>query len=210
MRYLYDPSPPQPGIRANDDVRSSYEEYQRESYAVKNVLIFAISQSFKRKCIHLTAHEIYTRHTAMFSRAPRKLQYDDDVHFFEASLNKGQSVSSHVLKMIEYVEILEKHGCQISQEIVIDRVLHSLHEGFAQFRVNYIMNNVNKIIQEVHGHLIQAERDMQACWSVKKDVLTGLRNVRQLAKGEVDLRVGNGARVAAIYKGTYMQKVSLL
>ena len=33
--------------------------------------------------------------------------------------------------------------------------------------------------------------------------LQGLRNSRSLMKGEVDLRVGNGARVAALAIGTY-------
>ena len=33
--------------------------------------------------------------------------------------------------------------------------------------------------------------------------MQGLRDVRRLARGEMDLRVGNGARVAAMVVGTY-------
>ena len=34
----------------------------------------------------------------------------------------------------------------------------------------------------------------------------GLKNNRSLAKGEVDLQVGNGARVAALAVGTYIYR----
>ena len=42
------------------------------------------------------------------------------------------------------------------------------------------------------------------CGSHLGNFVQGLRNRRQLARGEVDLRVGNGAKVAALSVGTYV------
>ena len=42
------------------------------------------------------------------------------------------------------------------------------------------------------------------CGSHLCNHVQGLRNIEPLVKGEVDLRVGNGARVAAVSRGTYV------
>ena len=316
LRYLVDPPPPEPTARATTVVRSSYDEYMKESCAVKNVLIYSIHTNLQRRLINLNAYEMYARLATMFSQAPRILKYDAATKFFEAKLGKGQSVSTHVLHMIEHVETMERHGTTIPKELAVDRVLHSLGDSFSLFRVNYNMNNMDKSLHELHSLLVQAEKDMklsgssssrgdvlmisnkskgkfkhkadnpkqqpktpkakgknvvighsrkpkkgatsdQACHYCSKvghwkrnctkyledkkagkvpstgksshihmiDInctsqsvwvfdtgcgshlcnhLQGLRAVRPLAKGEVDLRVGNGAKVAAISIGTYV------
>ena len=110
LRYLTDPAPPEPTTRTTAAVRASYDDYQRESCAIKNVLIYSMAPSLQRRLINLNAYEIFARLTTMFSRAPRILKYEAAARFFEAKLGKGQSVSNHVLKMIEYVETMERLG----------------------------------------------------------------------------------------------------
>ncbi|XP_074286170.1 uncharacterized protein LOC141611516 [Silene latifolia] len=174
LRYLVDPSPPSPNTRATADVRDAFSNYQKESAAVKNVLFFSMHPALQRQCVKFRdAHEVFSRLSTMFSQAPRIIQYDTAVRFFEANLNDGQPVSSHVLKLIEYVETLEGLGCKIPDELVVDRVLHSLShvKGFTQFRVNYNMTNMRKSLHELHSLLVQAEKDMGLSGSTRKDVL---------------------------------------
>jgi hypothetical protein len=161
LRFLVDPPPAEPSSRATAAVKSSYDEYMRESYAIKNVLIYAMGDDLSRRLINMNAYEIYGRLADMFSQAPRILKYDAAARFFEAKLGKGQPVSPHVLKMIEYVETMERLGNTISKELAVDRVLHSLGDSFALFRVNYNMNNMNKSLHELHSALVQAEKDMK-------------------------------------------------
>ena len=174
LRYLVDPSPPEPGARAAATVRASYDEYERESNALKNVLIYSMAPSLQRRLIGLNAHEIFSRLSTMFSQAPRILKYEAAAKFFDAKLGKGQSVSSHVLKMIEYVETMERLGNKISKELAVDRVLHSLGDSYSFFRVNYNMNNMDKTLHELHSLLVQSEKDMKVGGSstVRGDVLT--------------------------------------
>ena len=171
LKFLTEPNPLEPGARATPAQRASYEEHMKEAYAVKNVLIFAMQEGLKRRFIKSDAHGIFSKLTTMFSQAPRILQYDAAVRFFEARLVKRQSVSAHVLKMIETVETLERLGSSIPQELAVDRILHSLHEGFTQFRVNFNMNDMKKSLHEIHSLLVQAEKDMGASGSSRKDVL---------------------------------------
>ena len=171
LRYLIDPAPAEPGTRATAAVREAYDDYLRESCAIKNVLIFTMAPSLQRRFINLNAHEIFSRLSTEFSKSPRNLKYEAVTKFFEASLQRGQSVSRHVLNMIGHVETLEQLGHSIPREVAVDRVLHSLHSGFASFRIHYNMNNMQKSLHELHSLLVQAEKDMQASGSVRKDVL---------------------------------------
>ncbi|KAL9243876.1 hypothetical protein vseg_017713 [Gypsophila vaccaria] len=83
----------------------------------------------------------------------------------------GQAVGPHVFNMIKNVEKLESLQCKINEEIVVDRILHSFHEGFTQFRVNYYMNDMKKSLHELHSLLVQAEKDLKLSGSHKRDVL---------------------------------------
>ncbi|XP_074293215.1 uncharacterized protein LOC141620176 [Silene latifolia] len=163
LRYLVEPPIATPTTRTSTAARDAYEEYQRESLIFKNVLIFAMEPSLQKQCINFSnAYEAFIRLSTMFSQTPRILQYDAAVRFFEANLKEGQSMSSHVLKMIEHVETLDELGCKIPEELTVDRVLQYLSEvkGFTQFRVNYNMANMKKSLHELHSLLVQAEKDM--------------------------------------------------
>jgi len=50
-------------------------------------------------------------------------------------------------------------------------MLHSLHDGFAQFRANYYMNDMKKSPHELHSLLVQTEKDLKLSGSKKRDVL---------------------------------------
>ena len=102
LRYLVDPPPPKPTSTSTDTVRTAYDEYERESCTLRNVLLYSMGSSLQRRLVNLNAYEMFARLTTMFSKAPRILKYDVAAKFFEARLGKGQSVSNHVLKMIEY------------------------------------------------------------------------------------------------------------
>ncbi|XP_074318894.1 uncharacterized protein LOC141655729 [Silene latifolia] len=76
-------------------------------------------------------------------------------------------------------------------------------------------------LHELHYLLVQAEKDMGLSGSMRRDVLAinvkgknkfkrnagdiggGLKSVRKLNKGDVDLRMGNGSKVVVVSVGTY-------
>ncbi|XP_074298724.1 uncharacterized protein LOC141629649 [Silene latifolia] len=152
LKYLTEASPATPIARSTPPVREANETCQKESAAVKNVLIFSMEPDLQMSAIKMsTAYEIYTRLVTMFSRAPRIIQYEATSQFFDLNIKEGQKVSPHVLKMIEYVETLKLQGVEIPEQLVIDRVLHSLSriKGYVQFRVNYNMQNLKTDLHEL-------------------------------------------------------------
>ncbi|XP_058733051.1 uncharacterized protein LOC131604637 [Vicia villosa] len=103
--------------------------------------------------------------------------------------------------MIGYVENLEKLGFPLEKEIATDLMLQSLSDSFTQVVLNFNMNDMNKILPKLLSMLRTAEQNLK---SKGNSILMGLQRSRELEKGEVDPRVGNGAKVAALAIGTYV------
>ncbi|KAK9025215.1 hypothetical protein V6N11_065111 [Hibiscus sabdariffa] len=173
-------------------------------------------------------------------------------------MSEGSPVGAHIIKMMGYIQTLEKLGFALNDELAVDVVLQSLPDSFNQFVLNFNMNEINKTLPQLLGMLRTAEGNMKKGGSksilmvreakgkgkkvakskgtgktkpkgkealkpkggVRKDgkcfhcdtgcgshictSVQGLHMRRNLAKGDVDLRVGNGARVAALAVGTYV------
>jgi len=189
LRYLTEPEPPAPGPGASANEVLAHKDFIMEAGALKNVLIFAMEANLQRRFIAQGANKIFTTLTNDFSQAPRIVKYDCDVRFFEAKLQKGQAVSPHILNMIENVEKLEALQCKINEDIVVDRILHSLHDGFNQFRANYYMNDMHKSLHEIHSLLVQTEKDLNLSGSTKRDVLLIKHKGKGKGKAPSDLHV---------------------
>ncbi|XP_074274207.1 uncharacterized protein LOC141598293 [Silene latifolia] len=182
LRYLTKAAPTEITTRSTPAARQTYEVYQKESAEMKNVLIFAMEAELQRSAIKIsTAHEIYMKLVNMFSQAPRVIQYEAASAFFDLNIKEGQKVSPHVLKLMEHVETLKMHKVEIPNELVIDRILHSLSKikAYVQFRVNFNMQDKKVSLDELHKMLVQAEWDMGLSVSTTKDVL----NVNHKSKG---------------------------
>ncbi|XP_074304747.1 uncharacterized protein LOC141639542 [Silene latifolia] len=170
LQYLTAAPPATPNARSTTASREAYEPYQKESAPVKNVLIFSTEPDLQR-----TASQ-----------------------FFDLNIKEGQKVSPHVLKIIEHVETLKLQGVEIPEQLVIDRVLHSLSriKGYVQFRVNYNMQNLKIDLHELHKMLVQAERDTRLNASTSKDVL----NINAKSKGKFKKSANKGKKPTP-YKG---------
>ena len=60
-----------------------------------------------------------------------------------AKMVEGTLIREHVLKMIEFSNELETLGATIDTQTQVDIILNSLPASFAQFKLNYNMNQMN-------------------------------------------------------------------
>jgi hypothetical protein len=80
-------------------------------------------------------------------------------------LAEGSPVSSHVIKMMGYIETLTKFGCEIKNDLATDVILQSLPTSYESFIMNFHMNDMEKTVAELHGMLKTAED------SIKKNLI---------------------------------------
>ncbi|GJX96376.1 hypothetical protein Tco_0352174 [Tanacetum coccineum] len=84
----------------------------------------------------------------------------------------GQSVRSHLLKIKNYLDTLERLGYAIPNELGVSLILNSLNKDYDQFIQNYNMYNMRKTIAKLHAMLKLHEK------GIPKKAETPIRRVR--------------------------------
>lgn len=93
----------------------------------------------------------------MFQQQARIERYETHKAIHECKLEEGKSVATHVFEMIGYLKAIERLGFPNSQELATYIILHFLHGGFNQFRLNFNMNGVSRTFAKLHGMLMTGE-----------------------------------------------------
>ncbi|KAK8635179.1 hypothetical protein V6N13_023056 [Hibiscus sabdariffa] len=72
-------------------------------------------------------------------------------------MSEGSPVGAHVIKMMGYIQTLEKLGFLLNDELAIDVIMESLPDSFNEFVLNFNMNEINKTLPQLLGMLRTAE-----------------------------------------------------
>ncbi|KAL4366838.1 hypothetical protein GQ457_05G023820 [Hibiscus cannabinus] len=91
----------------------------------------------------------------------RQERYETSKALFQCKMSEGSPVGAHVIKMMSYIQMLEKLGFALNDELAIDVVLQSLSDSFNQFVLNFNMNEINKTLPQLLGMLRIAEGNMK-------------------------------------------------
>jgi hypothetical protein len=268
-------------------------------------MLATMNSELQKQHENMAAFDMIEHLKMLYQEQARHERFEVSKALFQSKLSEGTPVGPHVLKMIGYVENLDRLGFPLDKELATDVILQSLPDSFSQFILNFNMNNMDKSLPELLSMLRTAEQNLKTkgksilmvsngkkqnkrpnkqggkwkgkevakpkpttpalkpnggiakegtCFHCgktghwkrncpkyledKKNGLApstsgiyvieinlstssswvldtgcgshictnvqGLKRSRALAKGEVDLRVGNGAKVAALAIGTYM------
>lgn len=79
----------------------------------------------------------------------------------ECKLKRVEPLSPHVIKMVGYMQTLERLGFQMSQELATDTVLDSFSASYGSFISNYHMHGMNKKFTKLQGSLKTIEQDIK-------------------------------------------------
>nr|GEV63736.1 hypothetical protein [Tanacetum cinerariifolium] len=90
---------------------------------------------------------------AMYSKQAEQELLQIVKEFHTSKQEKGQSVSSHVLKMKGYIDNLERLGQIVGKNLAVSLILVSLNKDFDSFVQNYNMHGMWKTMNELHAML---------------------------------------------------------
>ncbi|KAL4272176.1 hypothetical protein GQ457_13G014470 [Hibiscus cannabinus] len=105
-------------------------------------------------------------------------RYETSKALFQCKMSEGSPVGVHVIKMMGYIQALEKLGFPLNNELTIDVVLQSLSDSFNQFVLNFNMNEINMNLPQLLGMLRTAKSNM------KKGGSKSILMVREAKKGK--------------------------
>ncbi|GMI67463.1 hypothetical protein HRI_000415600 [Hibiscus trionum] len=76
-------------------------------------------------------------------------------------MSEGSTVGAHVIKIMGYIQTLEKLGFPLKDELATDVILQSLPDSFNQFVLNFNMNEINKTPPQLLSMLRTAEINLK-------------------------------------------------
>jgi hypothetical protein len=93
----------------------------------------------------------------MFNNQARAERYNISKALFACKLAEGSPVSPHMIKMMGYIETLDKLGCELKDDLDTDVILQSLPVSYEPFIMNSHMNGMEKTVAELHEMFKTAE-----------------------------------------------------
>ena len=135
---------------ANAAARRAYEKYcndsleVRQSHACHNIL-WAAEALWECGCSHCDSGAMWD----VWEPGEDWERYNVLESLFACKLTKGSPVNPHVIKMMGYIEILERLGSPLNAHRAIDVILQLLSPRYEQFIMNFQMNSMEKTL---HGH----------------------------------------------------------
>jgi hypothetical protein len=106
-------------------------------------------------------HDMVVALNDMFATHARTERFNVSKAFVECKLAEGAPVGPHVIKMVGYVQRLEKLGFPLGMELSTDFILTSLPPSYGNFISNYHMHGAEKGLNELCGMLKTAESDIK-------------------------------------------------
>src|SRR5436190_9232298 len=105
----------------------------------------------------MMAFDIVVQLKNLFQAQARVERYEMIKALHECKIAEGALVSTHVIKMIGYIENLKRLGFPYNRDMAIDIILQSLPPSYSSFIMTYNRNGLEKSLTELHGMLKTTE-----------------------------------------------------
>ncbi|KAK8540198.1 hypothetical protein V6N12_046489 [Hibiscus sabdariffa] len=125
------------------------------------LMLATMAPELQKQQEDMVAYEMTQNLKDIYEGQARQERYETSKALFQCKMSEGSPVGAHVIKMMGYIQTLEKLGFPLNDELAIDVVLQSLSDSFNQFVLNFNMNEINKTLPQLLGMLRTAESNMK-------------------------------------------------
>jgi hypothetical protein len=120
-------------------------------------MLATMASNLQKQNEHVDAYTMIPVLRGMFENQARAERYNISKALFACNLVEGSPVSPHIIKIMGYIETLDKLGCELKDDLATDVILQSLSVSYGSFIINFHMNGMEKIMAELHGMLKTVE-----------------------------------------------------
>jgi hypothetical protein len=134
------------GLSAVD--RRAYEKHCDDALNVSYPMLATLSPDLQKLYEHVDAYTMIQGLLGMFENQARAERYNISKALFACKLAEGSPVSHHVIKMMGYIETLDKLHCELKDDLATVVILQSLPASYEPFIINFHMNGMEKTMAE--------------------------------------------------------------
>ncbi|KAK8597087.1 hypothetical protein V6N12_065563 [Hibiscus sabdariffa] len=153
------PNDPCPNASRAD--KDKFKKHMDDMLDVGCLMLATMTPELQKQHEDMVAYEMIQNLKEIYEGQARQERYETSKAFFQCKMSEGSPVGAHVIKMMGYIQTLEKLGFALNDELAVDVVLQSLSDSFNQFVLNFNMNEINKTLPQLLGMLRTAEGNMK-------------------------------------------------
>ncbi|KAK8518051.1 hypothetical protein V6N12_033043 [Hibiscus sabdariffa] len=153
--------PNDPGANAPRADKDKFKKHMDDMLDVGCLMLATMTPELQKQHEDMVAYEMIQNLKEIYEGQARQERYETSKALFQCKMSEGSPVGAHVIKMMGYIQMLEKLGFALNDELAIDVVLQSLLDSFSQFILNFNMNEIEKTLPQLLGMLRTAEGNMK-------------------------------------------------
>jgi hypothetical protein len=101
----------------------AYEKRCDDALNVSYLILAIMSPDLQKQYEHVDAYTVIQGLREMFENQTRVERYNISKTLFACKLAEGSPISPHVIKMIGYIETLDKLGCELNDDLATNMIL---------------------------------------------------------------------------------------
>ncbi|KAK9036844.1 hypothetical protein V6N11_021769 [Hibiscus sabdariffa] len=153
--------PNDPGANAPRADKDKFKKHMDDMLDVDCLMLATMTPELQKQHEDMVAYEMIQNLKEIYEGQARQERYETSKALFQCKMSEGSLVGAHVIKMMGYIQTLEKLGFALNDELAIDVVLQSLSDSFSQFILNFNMNEIEKTLPQSLGMLRTVEGNMK-------------------------------------------------
>ncbi|KAL4290252.1 hypothetical protein GQ457_14G014440 [Hibiscus cannabinus] len=153
--------PNEPGPNALRVDKDKFKKHMDDILDVGCLMLATMTPELQKQHEDMVAYEMIQNLKEIYEGQARQERYETSKALFQCKMSEGFPVGAHVIKIMSYIQTLEKLSFALNDEFTIDVVLQSLPDSFNQFVLNFNMNEINKTLPQLLGMLRTAEGNMK-------------------------------------------------
>ncbi|KAL4386012.1 hypothetical protein GQ457_09G016710 [Hibiscus cannabinus] len=158
---IEEPVPNDSGANVPRADKDKFKKHMDDMLDVGCLMLATMTPELQKQHEDMVAYEMIQNLKEIYEGQARQERYKTSKALFQCKMSEGSPVGAHVIKMMGYIQTLEKLCFALFDELAIDVVLQSLPDRFNQFVLNFNMNEINKTLPQLLGMLRPVEGNMK-------------------------------------------------
>jgi hypothetical protein len=158
---LEEPLPEEPANNATAAAKNAYQKLKDESNEISCLMLASMEPELQQQFEDIRAFDMIESLKGMFQVQARTERFEVWRSLMDCKLKEGDPLSPHVIKMMGYMQALDRLGHPLTSESATDTILGSLPPSYNSFITNFHMHGMEKKPTELHGMLKIAEQDIK-------------------------------------------------
>ncbi|KAK8557981.1 hypothetical protein V6N13_050331 [Hibiscus sabdariffa] len=131
------------GANAPRADKDKFEKHMDDMLDVRCLMFATMTPELQKQHEDMVAYDMIQNLKEIYE-GPHQETYETSKALFQCKMCKGSPVGVHVIKMMGYIQMLEKLGFPLKNELATDVILQSLPDSFKTIVLNFNMNEINK------------------------------------------------------------------